>query len=88
VFRKYDEAGTVAVMLSRDEEPKRLPVVVTPEEAMAIIEELQRVRWLMGMRCYPGAGNNAGSSLIVPRSLTSGLISILNRPLDHSGVAT
>jgi integron integrase len=38
----------------RAQRPKRLPVVYTPEEAMAIIEELQGVRWLMGMLLYGG----------------------------------
>lgn len=38
----------------RAKRPKRLPVVFTPEEAMAIIEELQGVRWLMGMLLYGG----------------------------------
>ncbi len=38
----------------RAKKPKRLPVVFTPEEAMAIIEELLGVRWLMGMLLYGG----------------------------------
>ena len=38
----------------RAKRPKRLPVVFTPEEAMAIIELLQEVRWLMGMLLYGG----------------------------------
>jgi integron integrase len=38
----------------RAKKPKRLPVVYTPEEAMAIIEELREVRWLMGMLLYGG----------------------------------
>jgi integron integrase len=38
----------------RAKKPKRLPVVYTPEEAMAILEELQEVRWLMGMLLYGG----------------------------------
>jgi hypothetical protein len=36
----------------RAKKEKRLPVVSSPEEAMAIIEELQGVRWLMGMLLY------------------------------------
>ena len=36
----------------RAKKPKRLPVVFTPEEALAIIAELARVRWLMGMQLY------------------------------------
>ena len=38
----------------RAKKPKRLPVVFTPEEAMAIIEQLQGVRWLMGLQLYGG----------------------------------
>jgi integron integrase len=38
----------------RAKKPKRLPVVFTPEEALAIIEELRDVRWLMGMQLYGG----------------------------------
>ena len=38
----------------RAKKPKRLPVVFTPEEAMAIVEELQGIRWLMGMLLYGG----------------------------------
>jgi integrase len=38
----------------RAKKPKRLPVVFTPEEAMRIIQELQGVRWLMGMLLYGG----------------------------------
>ncbi len=38
----------------RAKKPKRLPIVFTPEEAMAIIDELQGVRWLMGMLLYGG----------------------------------
>jgi integron integrase len=38
----------------RAKKAKRLPVVYTPEEAMAIIEELQGVRWLMGILLYGG----------------------------------
>jgi site-specific recombinase XerD len=38
----------------RAKKPKRLPVVFTPEEAMAIIEVLQGVRWLMGTLLYGG----------------------------------
>ncbi len=38
----------------RAQKPKRLPVVFTPEEAMAVIGELQGVRWLMGMLLYGG----------------------------------
>lgn len=38
----------------RAKKPKRLPVVFTPEEAMAVIEELQGVRWLMGLHLYGG----------------------------------
>ena len=38
----------------RAKKPKRLPVVYTPEEAMAVIEELQGVRWLMGTQIYGG----------------------------------
>jgi hypothetical protein len=34
----------------RAKKSKRLPVVFTPEEAMAVIEELQGVRWLMGLQ--------------------------------------
>ena len=38
----------------RAKKPKRLPVVYTPDEAMAIIEALEGVRWLMGMLLYGG----------------------------------
>jgi len=38
----------------RAKKPKRLPVVFTPEEAMAVVEELQGIRWLMGMLLYGG----------------------------------
>ena len=38
----------------RAKKPKRLPVVFTPEEAMAIIEQLQGVRWLMALQLYGG----------------------------------
>jgi hypothetical protein len=38
----------------RANKPKRLPVVYTPEEAMAIIGEPTSVRWLMGMQLYGG----------------------------------
>jgi len=38
----------------RAKKPKRLPVVFTPEEAMAVVEELQGFRWLMGMLLYGG----------------------------------
>jgi len=38
----------------RANKPKRLPVVFTPEEAMAIISELVGVRWLMAMQLYGG----------------------------------
>ena len=38
----------------RAKKPKRLPVVFTPEEAMAIVEELEGQRWLMGMLLYGG----------------------------------
>ena len=39
----------------RAKKPKHLPVVFTPEEAMAIIGELSgRARWLMGMQLYGG----------------------------------
>lgn len=38
----------------RAKKPKRLPVVFTPNEAMAIIEQLQGVRWLMGLLLYGG----------------------------------
>jgi hypothetical protein len=34
--------------------PKRLPVVFTPEEAMAVVEELQGIRWLMATLLYGG----------------------------------
>jgi len=38
----------------RANKPKRLPVVFTPEEAMAVIGQLGGVRWLMGMQLYGG----------------------------------
>jgi len=38
----------------RANKPKRLPAVFTPEEAVAIINELAGVRWLMGMQLYGG----------------------------------
>ena len=38
----------------RAKKPKRLPVVFTPNEAMEIIEQLQGVRWLMGLQLYGG----------------------------------
>lgn len=38
----------------RAKKPKQLPVVFTPEEAMAVIEQLQGVRWLMGLQLYGG----------------------------------
>ena len=38
----------------RAKKPKRLPVVFTPDEAMAVIQELQGVRWLMGLQLYGG----------------------------------
>ena len=38
----------------RAKKPKRLPVVYTPEEAMGIIEELEGLRWLMGIVLYGG----------------------------------
>lgn len=39
----------------RAKKPKRLPVVFSPEEAMAVLGQLQGVRWLMGVLLY-GAG--------------------------------
>jgi integron integrase len=39
----------------RAKKPKRLPVVFSPEEAMAVLRQLQGVRWLMGVLLY-GAG--------------------------------
>jgi site-specific recombinase XerD len=38
----------------RANKPKRLPVVFTPEEALAIIRELTGIRWLMAMQVYGG----------------------------------
>ena len=38
----------------RAKKPKRLPVVLSSEEALAIIAELAGVRWLMGMQLYGG----------------------------------
>jgi site-specific recombinase XerD len=38
----------------RAKKPKRLPVVFSPEEAMAVIGQLQGVRWLMGLQLYGG----------------------------------
>jgi integron integrase len=38
----------------RAKKPKRLPVVFSPEEAMAVIGQLQYVRWLMGLQLYGG----------------------------------
>ena len=38
----------------RAKKPKRLPVVFTPEEAMAVIGQLQGVRWLMAAQLYGG----------------------------------
>ena len=38
----------------RAKKPKRLPVVFTPEEAMAVIEQLQGTRWLMALLLYGG----------------------------------
>ncbi len=38
----------------RAKKPKRLPVVFTPEEAMAVIEQLEGVRWLMALQLYGG----------------------------------
>ncbi len=38
----------------RAKKPKRLPVVFSPEEAMAVISQLQGVRWLMGLQLYGG----------------------------------
>jgi integron integrase len=38
----------------RAKKPKRLPVAFTPEEAIAIIEQLQGVRRLMGLQLYGG----------------------------------
>jgi integrase len=38
----------------RAKKPKRLPVVFTPDEAMAVIEQLQGVRWLMALQLYGG----------------------------------
>lgn len=38
----------------RAKKPKRLPVVYTPEEAMGIVEDLQGIRWLMGILLYGG----------------------------------
>jgi integron integrase len=39
----------------RAKKPKRLPVVFSPEEAIAVLGQLQGVRWLMGVLLY-GAG--------------------------------
>lgn len=38
----------------RANKPKQLPVVFTPEEAVAIIGEMSGVRWLMAMQLYGG----------------------------------
>lgn len=38
----------------RAKKPRRLPVVFTPEEAMAVIEQLPGTRWLMGLQLYGG----------------------------------
>src|SRR2546428_802908 len=38
----------------RAKKPKRLPVVFTVDEAKAVIEELQGMRWLMAMLLYGG----------------------------------
>jgi len=38
----------------RAKKPKRLPVVFSPEEAMAVIGQLQGIRWLMGLQLYGG----------------------------------
>ena len=38
----------------RANKPKRLPVVFSPEEAVAILAELHGVRWLMGLQLYGG----------------------------------
>ncbi len=38
----------------RAKKGKRLPVVFSPEEAVAVIEHLQGRRWLMGMLIYGG----------------------------------
>jgi integrase len=39
----------------RAKNPKRLPVVFSPEKAIAVLGQLQGVRWLMGVLLY-GAG--------------------------------
>ena len=38
----------------RAKKPKRLPVVFTPEEATAILQQLRGVRWLMAVQLYGG----------------------------------
>ena len=38
----------------RAKKPKRLPVVFSPEEAVAILAQLRGVRWLMGVQLYGG----------------------------------
>jgi len=38
----------------RAKKPKRLPVVFSPEEAMAVIGQLKGARWLMGLQLYGG----------------------------------
>jgi integrase len=46
----------------RAKKPKRLPVVFLPEEATAVLAQLQGVRGLMGMLLY-GAGLRLGECL-------------------------